>query len=417
MASTLKLKILLKNNKVIIENYFFMTLLQVLNSMFYLIVYPFLIRTLGAASYGLYVFSISIVTYFISIVCFGFDMPAVKMIALYPNDYEKKSYTISCVFTAKVLLEIVSLVVFLVLVISIPYLRTNWILLSICFLQTLTNILFPQWYFQGVQRMRTVTLIQLAFKILSLPFILLTLHNSNDIVLFSIITTLTSIGGGIVASIILRFREKIKIKWMKFSEVKKWYIDAFPFFLSSSAGIIKEQSVAIIIGSFFGMKDVAIYDLATKIIGIPRILLTSVNGALFPKIMANYRNNIVKKIIHYQTAVGVLLIIIIVLFGKWAVLLLGGKTMSDSYPVTIILSVTIATWMIVGSYISFVFVPNGRFYLVTKNQIVAVISYFIYCGLGLIFFQNAYILATALSLSGLTEIVFCRYLIKKEILL
>ena len=60
---------LLKNNKKIIENYFFMTILQVLNSFFYLLIYPYLIQVLGVESYGLYVFATSITTYFILLLC------------------------------------------------------------------------------------------------------------------------------------------------------------------------------------------------------------------------------------------------------------------------------------------------------------------------------------------------------------
>jgi PST family polysaccharide transporter len=40
-------------------------ILQLLNSLFYIIIYPFVIRKLGAENYGTYVFSLSIVTYFV----------------------------------------------------------------------------------------------------------------------------------------------------------------------------------------------------------------------------------------------------------------------------------------------------------------------------------------------------------------
>ena len=48
MGKISKLNLLIDNNKVVIENYFFMTILQILNSVFYLFIYPFLIKTLGA---------------------------------------------------------------------------------------------------------------------------------------------------------------------------------------------------------------------------------------------------------------------------------------------------------------------------------------------------------------------------------
>jgi len=417
MATFTDIRAFFKSNKVVVENYFFMTVLQVLNTLFYVLIYPYLIRTLGAESYGLYVFAMSVVTYFVSFVGFGFDLPAVKIIAQYPADEKLKLHTLSCVYTAKIYLEIISLIVFSILIFSVPYLRVNWVLLFVCFSQTLTNIIFPQWYFQGLQKMRVVTYVQLGLKLISLPFIFLTVHTSNDINTFALIASITSIGGGVGAAVIIRFYDRIRIRIMPFGAVKKWYADATPFFLSTSAGMIKEQTVAILIGVFFGMKDVAIYDLANKIVAVPRLLLTSVNGALFPNIISKSSNELIKKILRYQVYLCLLIIGFIVLLGKWVVLLMGGVSMLGSYPLAIILSVTILPWLIVSSFIYFVFVPTNNYYLVTKNQLVALISFVVYAAIGLLFIDTIYVLAAALSLSGLTEIVFCSYLIRKKALL
>lgn len=408
---------LFKSNKVVVENYFFMTVLQVLNTLFYVLIYPYLIRTLGAESYGLYVFAMSIVTYFVSFVGFGFDLPAVKIIAQYPTDEKLKAHTLSCIYTAKIYLEILSLVVFSIIIFSVPYMRNNWALLFICFSQTLTNIIFPQWYFQGLQKMRIVTYVQLGLKLISLPFIFLTIHTSNDINAFALIASITSIAGGFGAAVIIRFYDKIRIQIMPFGAVKKWFAEATPFFLSTSASLIKEQSVAILIGVFFGMKDVAIYDLANKIVAVPRLLLTSINGALFPNIVSKFSTALIKKILRYQVYLCLFIIGLIALFGKWVVLLMGGVSLAGSYPLAIILSVTILPWLIVSSFIYFIFVPNNNYYFVTKNQVVALISFVVYAAIGLLFIDNISVLAAALSLSGLTEIVFCSYLIRKNALL
>ena len=37
-------KLIISNNKTVIENYFFMTVLQIINSFFYLLIYPYLIK-------------------------------------------------------------------------------------------------------------------------------------------------------------------------------------------------------------------------------------------------------------------------------------------------------------------------------------------------------------------------------------
>ena len=418
MKKTLqKSKLLLKDNKKVVENYFFMTDLQVLSSLFYLMIYPFLIRKLGAESYGLYVFAMSIVTYFITFVGNGFDYPAVKAIAKNSNDNASKMHVLSCVFTAKIYLELISVFIFSIIILGIPSLRANWIVFFICFVQTLSGILFPQWYFQGVQRMRTVTYIQLFFKILSLPFIFVLIHNSNDLWIFALITTLVSFGGAITAAVIVRYKEKVRIRWMKFSQVKMWYKEAFPFFLSSSLAIIKEQSIAIIIGAFFGMRDVAIYDLANKIILIPRTLFVNVNLALFPKIVANIQPQQIKKIIRYETIIGLLVIFFVAVFGRWVVLLMGGDKMLEAYPLAVILSVTVLVWLVVGAYISFIFIPQNKYNYVSKNQTVALLSFVIYSFLGFLVIKDIYVLVVSITLSGLTEIVFCKYVIRKNNLL
>jgi len=408
-----KLKILLNNNKVIVENYFFMTVLQVLNSLFYLIIYPFLIRTLGAEGYGLYVFAFSIATYFVTFVGFGFDMPAVKSIALNSKNKAVMEKTLSCVFSAKIYLEIISVIVFSIIVFSIPNLRVHWAIFFICFLQTFTNIFFPQWYFQGVQRMRVVTYIQLAFKLLSLPFIFFLIKNSSDTWKFALIVTTSSLLGAVVASYMIRIHEKLRVKWVSLPEIKIWYKDALPFFWSSSAGVIKQQSISVIIGTFFKMSDVALYDLGYKIFSVPNILFGSINGALFPKIANDNRKSIIKKVFMFETLAGFSVILTILIFGKWIVLLLGGQNMLGAYPIAVALSFGVLTFLLVGGYINFIFVPQHKYYLITQNQFVAFFVFFATTIVGLFIYKSILSIAIAWSIAGLFEILYCNILIKK----
>lgn len=408
---------LFRNNRKIVENYFFMTFLQVLNSFFYLIVYPYLIRTLGIESYGLYVFATSISMYFVTFVNFGFEMPALNSIVLNQNDKKGLSHILSCVFTAKLYLEFFSLLIFVFLVVSLPVLNKNWIIYVLCFSNTLTGIFFPIWYFQGIQNMRIVTWIQLSFKIVSLLFILILVKSEDDLAVFVLIVNATNIGGALVAFYIIKYVHKIRISLIRFSEIKPLFKDAMPFFWTVAAGTIKGQSVALITGSFFNMSDVAIYDLAYKIISIPSTLLTSINTALFPKMILNLKKEKVKSIINYESLVGLLVIVFILLFGKLIIEFLGGNKMMAAYPMAVILSITVYAWLVVGAYINFVFIPNKLFYVITKNQSIALASFFVYFLIGIVFFKNVLVLVVALSFSALTEVLFCRQVVKNKNLL
>ncbi|PZU86785.1 MAG: flippase [Chryseobacterium sp.] len=412
-----KFILLFNSHKKIAENYFFMTIIQILNSLFSIVIYPYLIRALGADSYGLYVYVLSIITYFNFLINFGFDFPATKAVAEFKDDKDRLNEILSCVFTAKFYLQVISFGLMFLLIWLVPFFRNNYLIFILVFLQTISNVLFPQWYYQGVQRMRVVTLIQVIFKVLSIPLIFTFVKSASDVNIFAGINSITIILGAIVAAIMIVFYDGIKIRIVGFVSLKKWFSDAFPFFLSSSVGIIKEQGVPILIGSFFGMRDVALYDLANKIVIIPRTLLMSLNAALFPKIVTLNKKDVVRKIIKYEYLIGIFTVIFVIIFGKWIIQFLGGDQMAGSYYLSIILSMSIISWLVVGAYISFVFIPSNNYYLVTKNQILASVSAAFFIIIGMVINHSIYVLVSALAFSGLLEIAFCSYVTSKKRLL
>lgn len=404
-----------KENATVAENYVFMTVLQALNVCFYLLVYPFLIRVLGVDSYGLYVYAAAVVALFVTFVSFGYDLPAAKRIAENVGDKNAMSQILSEVTTSKLLLEVFAMIVYLGLFLLLPKMQANPILFAIVFFQTITNIFFPQWYFQGVQRMRVVTYIQVAFKVLSLPFLFWFLHDAQDNWVYALIVTITAIAGGVVAWLIIIYKDGIKVRLVSLSAVQVSIRNALPFFLSNTTGVIKEQGVVLLIGQFLGMNDVAIYDLANKIILIPRTLFSKLNDALFPKMMAQQNESRRRKILIGEIVIGLASIALIAIFGYWAVLLLGGASMMSSYAVSVILSVTILTWLVVGALIYFYIIPSGKAFYITVNQLVALLTTFVFAGVGLFFTHSVYLLAVSLALSGLIEILFCTIVVRYKL--
>lgn len=401
------LRILVFNNKKIIENYFFMTVLQVLNSFFYLLIYPYLIRALGGSAYGLYVFATSISTYFLFVINFGFDLPATKAIAANFNNEKNLENIISSIFTSKTYLFLICLFVFVGMLYTIPVFSKNKSIFFLCFVSVYSFVLFPQWFFQGVQSMKTVTFIQLGIKLLSLPLIFWLVKKEGDLFSYVSILTFTNLVGGIIGFCIIRFKFHLKTYWLPLSSLKIWFKQSQPFFLSSLAGSLKEYSVPIIIGSFFGMKEVAIYDLANKIVMVPRTIFMSVNAAIFPKLIVNIKNHIVKKIIKIETAISLFMVLLIVVFGRFIIHIMGGNGMEDSYYLSILLAVTIVSWLVVGAYINFVFIPHNKNKYIAINQVMAMFSFFIFCIGGLLVYKSIMVLGVAIALSGILEIVFC----------
>ncbi len=410
-----KIRDIWHNNTKVVENYAFMTILQVLNICFYLLIYPFLIRVLGAENYGLYAFAIAVVTLFITFVSFGFDLPAAKKIAENTDNKEIMSQVLSEVTATKVLLEMIALIIYSCLFLISAKMRDNALLFAIVFAQTITSIVFPQWYFQGVQRMRVVTYIQVAFKFATLPFIFWLLRSPDDCWIYALIASVSSVGGGLVAWLIVRFKDGLKMRYVALPAVWRSIREVAPFFLSNVTGVVKEQGIVLLIGQFLGMSEVAIYDLANKIIIIPRTIFSKLNDALYPKMMAQPSPTRRRKVLIGEVIIGLGAIAFIAALGYWAVLILGGREMMSSYPVSVILSVTILTWLVAGAMIYFYIIPSGKTFYITWNQLIAMLTTFAFAGIGLFFTHSVYILAASLALSGLIEILFCSIIIRYKL--
>lgn len=395
------------------ENYFFMTVLQILNMCFYLLIYPFLIRTLGQEGYGLYAYAASMVFLFVTFVNFGFDLPAAQQVALHSDDKQVLRSVLSCVQTAKIYIEMIAVLCFAVVMLINPIMGNAPCVFWITFLQTLTFILFPQWYYQGLQKMKMVTYIQFGFRLLSLPFIFIFIKSPQDVWVFALITSLASVLGGITAWLMIRYCDGIKIYWASIPAVKRAYLEAVPFCGSNIIGVAKEQGMILMAGSFLGMADVAIYDLANKIMLIPRTIFSKLNDALYPKMVVRGDKETNRRVLLYEVVLGIGAMLCVALFGPLAVYVLGGEQMMSSYGVTVILSFTILCWLVVGVFLQFYFVPAGYTRYILYNQIVAMSSCFIVAGVGLYFWHNVYALAVAYAFSGLCEIFYC-YIVAKN---
>ena len=395
------------------ENYFFMTVLQILNMCFYLLIYPFLIRTLGQEGYGLYAYAASMVFLFVTFVNFGFDLPAAQQVALHSDDKQVLRSVLSCVQTAKIYIEMIAVLCFAVVMLINPIMGNAPCVFWITFLQTLTFILFPQWYYQGLQKMKMVTYIQFGFRLLSLPFIFIFIKSPQDVWVFALITSLASVLGGITAWLMIRYCDGIKIYWASIPAVKRAYLEAVPFCGSNIIGVDKEQGMILMAGSFLGMADVAIYDLANKIMLIPRTIFSKLNDALYPQMVVRSDKETNRRVLLYEVVLGIGAMLCVALFGPLAVYVLGGEQMMSSYGVTVILSFTILCWLVVGVFLQFYFVPAGYTRHILYNQIVAMSSCFIVAGGGLYFWHNVYALAVAYAFSGLCEIFYC-YIVAKN---
>lgn len=128
--------------------------------------------------------------------------------------------------------------------------------------------------------------------------------NPSDTWIIALIISVSGGISGLYTLYLLVRKEKLIIRWQSFSAIKKLFKNSIPFFFSSSASIIKQQFTIFIIGISFSMSDVAIYDLANKLVAVPMNFIAQINNALFPKVIKEYNKQYIKKLsiwkVHYR---------------------------------------------------------------------------------------------------------------------
>ncbi len=385
-----------------------MTALSILSALIGLIIYPYVIRMTGKVAYGTYVYAFTIATFFQVIMDFGFDSPCAKAIVEAREDLLERSRIVTSVLTLKLCLIAACGLVFALFVWFIPFMHNNSLLCLVTFIQLAATSLFPVWYFQGLKKMKHVTYINLTLRIATIPLIIWLVRTPEHINRYALIV-MASIVTGTLISYLYLLQDGIRLQRITQQRLKRLISDATPFFATSITGVLKSLSVKTIIKQFFGVGEVAVYDLAEKIITIPRYFTQNINAALFPEVVANATPERVQRILKYERGIGACFTAVIALLSYPAVLILGGQQMIDAVYITAMLSTSIYTWLVVGAYINFVFIPANRYYIITINQIIAFATCVLFALAGLLLWNHIMMVALGLMLSGFVEVFFCRY--------
>ncbi len=405
----------------ILQNYTWMTILNIVSPLIGVILYPFVIRKTGSDSYGLFVFAQSVIQYAVQLVSFGFDVPAAKTIAQNKTDKALQSKLVTHVLAMKTMLSLIAVAAFLPFVFTLSILSDN----KPIFLWSITLIVAElfnlQFFFQGIGKMKVMSIMSLVFRILMIPAVFLFIDGPEDNVTYMIITGVTLSVGPICNFLWMIWKENVSFTPFSFSYARKLTKDALPFFCTYIFGLLKTSTLTVLIGIFLGMTDVAVYDLGNKIVNIFRNFTQNINTALFPEVVNKASRNNINRVFRYETIISLTVIILIAVVGYPLVLILGGPSMTMAYPVAVILSFTIYSYLIVGAYLNFIFVPSNKYYFVTIEQIIACVSCLtLFLLLATLFNAIApeyIILSVALSMaaSSALELVFCRYADKKTI--
>lgn len=368
---------------------------------------PFIFHIVGSENYGIVVFAQSVVAYFLVFINFGLDISAVRDVSINRDNKVKLNEIVSSILCIKVLLFIFSFLSFAILVFLIPIFKANSIVFYFAYLMCFADILFPVWYFQGIEKMKVVTFIRLIAILFYVVALFLFLKVKEDFYLIPLFQSLGLIISGIVSLYIMIMKEQITYYIPPKGTLLLYFKESIPYFSSRISVVINNTLAKLVSGFFFSMHDVAVFDLAQKITTAAFVPIQMLNQSIFPHNSKHQNRKYANDMLWAIGLTSLFFSLFIFLIAPYIVYFFAKDQLPEATTILRILCIYIFSGgvsLYTGSPVLVAFGYSKPFnYSVILSTFVLISLYAVYYLLGLFSIYN---FALALGLSELTIAVY-----------
>ena len=267
------------------KNAIYMLAGQVVHVGLPLLAIPFLARTIGVDGLGVLAFVMSIGQLGVIFVEYGFNLSGPRDVATIGSSRHKVSEIFWSILFCKLTLFtiLVLLICFLGLVFS--SVRLNFQNISVVSLLVLANIIYPQWLFQGLQRMGYVSILQIVGKLAAFLGLLLFVRNEGDVLVAILFQSLSPLIGA-VRCLPLVFAEVdvAGLKGVSMHKIRRQFSNGRDIFVSTAAISAYTTANTFILGIVASPAVVANYHIAEKIVRGLQAIYGPISNAVYPHV-------------------------------------------------------------------------------------------------------------------------------------
>ncbi len=271
-----------KDMKRIGENFLSLSILNIINFGFPLILIPYLTRVLGVEKYGIYAFVFAVINYFTIIVKYGFELSATKQVAIIRDNKDKLSRLFVSVLVVRMLLMFLSFSILLLLTVFVKRFHDEQLVLLYGFGISIGLGLVPAWFFQGMENMKFMTFINFIIRVVSTVLIFLFVKESSQYVQAILFQSIGFLAGGVFSVVLAYKKFNLNVVFPSWDELRYQFKDGWTLFLSTIGLNFYRQTNTIILGFFTNYTIVGYYAAAEKIIMAIQSMMSPLSKALFP---------------------------------------------------------------------------------------------------------------------------------------
>lgn len=329
----------LSANRKLFENFTSLSILQFSNYLIPFITFPYLVRVLGPSKFGLINFAAAFTAYFGLITDYGFDLSGTRQISVHRDDREKISSIFSSVLTVKISLFLISSVFFFLLLFTFPKFRSDAAVYLLSYAALPGSVIFPVWYFKGTEKMKYLTVFNLAVKIMVMILIFSFVRDEADYYYVVAFNSAGSVLMGVFSLVFIVRRFEVKFALPSFSDILYQLKEGWYVFVSVLSVSLYTTSNIFILGLFADSRIVGYFAAADKIRSAALSFLDAAAQSVFPHVSLLFSRSrqsglaFVRKLLRYTSIYTFVLCLAVFIFAEDIIRIVLGEAYGPSVPV------------------------------------------------------------------------------------
>jgi PST family polysaccharide transporter len=271
-----------KDKKALLENFVSLSALQIVGMLLPLITLPYILRVIGFEKYGVIVFSASLIAYFTALTDFSFRITATRDVAICRDSPKKLNIIYSKVLTIKTLFLLLSWLIIAIAVYFYPPFYENKAIYFYTSLLLLGYVLFPEWFFQGIEKMRYITYLNLGIKLFFTLCVFIFIKKESDFWIYPLLQSAGYVGAGLVGQFLLVRKYKLKFIFLPYKTIIKTIKVNSPIFINQFVPTLYNNTSTFLLGIFGAAKLVGIYQAILTIVNLIVTLIEILSRVFFP---------------------------------------------------------------------------------------------------------------------------------------
>ena len=250
---------------------------------FPVITFPYAARVLLPEGIGAVNFLNSIISYIVLLTSLGIPMYAVKEVAKYRDDKATRDQVTIEIILLSTLLCLGGYVVVWLLAAFVPQIHQQSALFYILSLTIIFNAIGVNWFYQGVEVFKFITIRAIVIRTLSAVALFVFVKSSSDLLIYGLIIVGSTVGNNVINFIHLR--KYISSGYIKLQELQitRHLKPAFEVFILNLIISLYIQLNSIMLGFISGDEQVGYFTAGTKISHIGLTVISSIGTVLLPR--------------------------------------------------------------------------------------------------------------------------------------